>query len=78
MSKLIVVLLVFIIVFNPKKLPLLINDIAKFNLKFNKLRRTIFNSYHEILKNEQSLQALEENNMKAEKADLQYKNRSLT
>ncbi|MGQ3889639.1 Sec-independent protein translocase subunit TatA/TatB [Legionella sp. CNM-1927-20] len=71
MSELLVIIIVALIVFGPNKLPMLAEHLGKFIRQLNSLKMQLTNLWQAQL-NEQQLR---ENQQKAEKADIIYKNR---
>ncbi|MDF1756772.1 MAG: twin-arginine translocase TatA/TatE family subunit [Legionellaceae bacterium] len=72
MSKLMVVMVVFLLVFSPKKLPELISKIGRLFAKYEFYKHKIMSSSHKIIQDEVELQKLQENLKKAQVADVFY------
>jgi Sec-independent protein translocase protein TatA len=72
MSKFFLVVLVFLLVFNPRKLPVLVKHLSKMYVKYNAHKLKFREYWQENIQKEVQVQHLEENLKKAYEADALY------
>lgn len=72
MSKFVLVLLVFLLVFSPTKIPSLITNISKLYVKSAYYKQKLLDFWQKSISKEIQAQQLQENLKKAHEADLFY------